>query len=78
MHINRFDVTGTAFWVFKNFWDVTLSTQAYSRLEHDYFELRTDDRYLSYPANYSYSRYQGSTDSRKKLFVTVYAGDLCK
>jgi hypothetical protein len=35
---------------------------------HDYFELRTDGRFLDYPDNYQI-RMEGSTDSRKKLFV---------
>ncbi len=72
---SRFDVTASAFWVFKNFWDLTLATNIIPGWEHNYFELRTDGKYLSYPANYIFSA-EGSTDSRKKLFVNfsgVYA-----
>jgi Domain of unknown function (DUF5916)/Carbohydrate family 9 binding domain-like len=71
---NRYDITGKAFWVFKNFWDVTLLTQFTPLDTHDYFELRTDGRYLSYPLNYGFD-ISGSTDSRKKLFVR-YGGAL--
>ncbi len=63
----RYDITGTAFGIFKNFWDVSLKTQV-TPSAHDYFELRTDDRYLKYPLNYGFGL-SGSTDSRKKLYV---------
>ncbi len=65
---NRYDITGTAFWIFKNFWDVSLRSQLTPFDVHDYFELRTDGKYLSLPLNY-YVDANGSTDSRKKLFV---------
>lgn len=64
---NRFDVTATAFWVFKNFWDVTLVANILPGTEHNYFELRTDGRYLTYPDNYIF-QLSGSSDSRKKLY----------
>lgn len=69
---NRFDISTNAFWVFKNFWDVSFTTHITPGWEHNYFELRTDGRYLSYPANYFFE-IGGSTDSRKKLFVR-YSG----
>ena len=65
---SKFDVTASAFWVFKNFWDVTLTGNVIPGWANDYFELRTDGRYLAYPDNYQL-RMNGSTDSRKKLFV---------
>jgi len=61
-------ITGTAFWIFKNFWDVSLRTQLTPFAVHDYFELRTDGRYLKYPLNFI-TGLSGSTDSRKKLFM---------
>jgi Domain of unknown function (DUF5916)/Carbohydrate family 9 binding domain-like len=64
-----YTITGTAFWVFKNFWDVTLTSQLIPVDEHNYFELRTAGRYLSYPLNY-YFEITGSTDSRKKMFIS--------
>lgn len=65
---NRTDISGSAFWVFKNFWDVTLVGQVTPGISHDYFELRTNGRFLNYPLNL-YSEVSGSTDSRKKLYV---------
>ncbi|MDQ3279027.1 MAG: DUF5916 domain-containing protein, partial [Bacteroidota bacterium] len=40
---------------------------------HDYFELRTPDRFLKRPT-FHYFSLQGSTDSRKKLFVSYALG----
>lgn len=64
----RFDVTASAFWVFRNFWDISFETNINPTWEHNYFELRTYPRYLSYPANYGF-KLSGSTDSRKRVFV---------
>ena len=65
---NRVDIIGSGFWVFKNFWDITLIAHLSPGWERNYFELRTDGRYLRYPTNMIYSM-NGSTDSRKRLFV---------
>ncbi|MEI2738706.1 MAG: DUF5916 domain-containing protein [Chitinophagaceae bacterium] len=65
---SRYDITGTGFWIFKNFWDVSVKAQLSPVPIHDYFELRTDGRYLKYPLNYI-ADFSGSTDSRKKLYV---------
>jgi hypothetical protein len=65
---NKFDITGTAFWVFKNFWDLTFFTNVTPGWENNYFELRSDGKYLRYPSNYIF-QLSGSTDSRKKMFV---------
>jgi len=65
---NRYDITGTGFWIFKNFWDISATAQLTPLTVHDYFELRTDGRYLSLPLN-MYFDASGSTDSRKKLYV---------
>ncbi|HPG10889.1 MAG TPA: DUF5916 domain-containing protein [Chitinophagaceae bacterium] len=72
---SSFDVTGTAFWIFKNFWDVSLTTNVTPGWAKNYFELRTDGRPLALPPNYFF-QISGSTDSRKKLYVRfggVYA-----
>lgn len=72
---SKIDITGTAFWIFRNFWDLTLTTNVTPGWEKNYFELRTDGKYLSYPSNYIFQA-EGSTDSRKRLFVNfgaVYA-----
>jgi hypothetical protein len=64
---NRTDLIGSGFWVFKNFWDVTLTAVVSPGEAHEYFELRTPGRFLAYPFNYQLS-VNGSTDSRRKLF----------
>lgn len=64
---SRTDLTGTAFWVFKNFWDLTFTTIMNPGDSHDYFELRTSGRYLMYPFNYILSL-SGSSDSRKRMY----------
>jgi hypothetical protein len=69
---SSYNITGNALWIFKNFWDVSLRAQLSPIDNHDYFELRTDGKYLRYPLNL-YSDVSGSTDSRKKLFVR-YSG----
>jgi hypothetical protein len=69
---SKFDVTGSGFWVFKNFWDISFTTNITPGWEHNYFELRTDGKYIAYPTNYVF-QLEGSTDSRKKLFVR-YSG----
>ena len=72
---NRFDVQARGFWLFKNFWDLSVVAGVVPSWENNYFELRTDGRALRYPANYSLEA-SGSTDSRKKAFLNfglVYA-----
>jgi hypothetical protein len=65
---SKFDLTGIAYWVFNNFWDLAISTNISPGLEHNYFELRTEGRYLNYTSNYVF-QIEGSTDPRKKLYV---------
>ena len=72
---NRFDVQARGFWLFRNFWDLSVVAGVVPGWESNYFELRTDGRALRYPSNYSLEA-SGSTDSRKKAFVNfglVYA-----
>ncbi len=72
---SRFDIEARSFWLFKNFWDLSFITGFIPGWERNYFELRTDNRPLRYPANYSFEL-EGSTDSRKKTYVSfdlVYA-----
>lgn len=72
---NRFDVQARGFWLFRNFWDLSVVAAVVPGWESNYFELRTDGRALRYPANYSLEA-SGSTDSRKKTFLNfglVYA-----
>jgi hypothetical protein len=58
-------LTGT--WIFRNFWNVSLSAN-YFPDQHDYFVLgRPFDKYARRP-QYGALNLYGSTDSRKKLF----------
>lgn len=65
---NQYELYGTAIWIFKNFWDLTVNIGSQPFAQHDYFELRTPNRYLKKPA-FHYISALGSTDSRKRLFV---------
>ena len=67
----RFEPRFTAFWVFKNFWDVTLTAGILPKGENDYFELRTPGRFVNKPG-YWFNVLKGSSDSRKKLFYNYH------
>jgi Domain of unknown function (DUF5916) len=65
-----FNTEAEAFWLFKNFWDVSFSA-GYFADQHDYFVLgdpATYGRFVTRPS-YGYAQLEGSTDSRKKLFI---------
>lgn len=66
---NQLEIYSTAFWIFKNFWDVTVNIGSQPFAQHDYFELRTPNRYLERPA-FHYISSNGSTDSRKSWFLS--------
>lgn len=66
----------SAFVVFRNFWDLTLKTEIQPRWYNDFFELRTPvdifstpRKKLRRPPNYFFG-ITGSSDSRKKLYVS--------
>jgi hypothetical protein len=63
----------SGFWYFRNFWDVTLNVGGQPVKQHDYFELRTPHLFLQRPG-FFYASANGSTDSRKKLFISFQAG----
>lgn len=65
----RLDVRATAFWMFKNFWDITFNAGIIPNEENDYYELRTPGRFVKKP-EYWYNILRGSTDSRKKLYFS--------
>lgn len=67
-----FQFRTSAFWVFKNFWDVSFNTIINPVWYRDYFELRTPGRFIRYQPNFIYS-INGSSDSRKKLFINYAA-----
>ena len=68
-------IRASAFWVFRNFWDVTIKTEIQPKWYNDFFELRTPENILESPrmklkkaSNY-FVGLNGSSDSRKKLFI---------
>ena len=63
------DASLSGFWVFKNFWDVTVNLGTIPFGENDYFVVNTPARYAKRPA-WSYAQIEGSTDSRQKLFFS--------
>jgi hypothetical protein len=65
----RLEGRASAFFVFRNFWDISLTAGLLPHGENDYFELRTPGRFVKKPA-YWFNILRGSTDSRKKLFVS--------
>lgn len=69
-------VEASAFWIFKNFWDLSLKTEIQPNWYNDFFELRTPENLLQTPRtklrkapNY-FLGLTGSSDSRRKLYVS--------
>lgn len=67
------ELQGNATWIFKNFWDVNLELGALPFWQADYFELQTAGKFVKKPP-YWYAFVNGSTDSRKRLFVNYEFG----
>jgi hypothetical protein len=66
---NDFTVSASAFWIFKNFWDVSLET-GYVPDQNDYFVLGAPFNHYARRPAYGYASLEGSSDSRKKLFFS--------
>ncbi|HEX2607741.1 MAG TPA: DUF5916 domain-containing protein, partial [Flavisolibacter sp.] len=62
------ELSASAFYYFRNFWDVTFSVSSYPFAQHDYFELRTPGLFVKRPAEVTFGM-NGSTDSRKRFYV---------
>ena len=69
----NFVTNSSAFFLLKNFWDITTTFQMQPYWSNDYFELRTRGKFLKRSPVY-YLDITGSTDSRKKLFVNYDVG----
>jgi hypothetical protein len=67
------ELTASAFWLFKNFWDTRLILGSQPVEQVNYFDLQTVDHRLKKPAFY-YIINAGSTDSRKRLYVDYQVG----
>jgi hypothetical protein len=68
-----FKVNTNAFVVFKNFWDLFITTESQPIWFNDYFEARTPGLKLNRIPFYFIGT-GGSTDSRKKLFADLFLG----
>lgn len=74
----KFEAFG--FWVFKNFWDIRLSTDIAPFWYKDFFELQTPGNLMATPrqplrkAPYYSFFLDGSSDSRKRLYVSWNLG----
>lgn len=64
-----FTVQASAFWYLKNFWDITL-TAAYLPDQHDYFVIGKPFTSYARRPQYGSLNLSGSTDSRKRLFIS--------
>lgn len=72
---SEFNTNGKAFFLFKNFWDITFSFESNPVWYKDYFV--QSDVYSGYflrRAPFLYLEIEGSSDSRKKLFVNWKLG----
>ncbi|RYY39123.1 MAG: hypothetical protein EOO08_11375 [Chitinophagaceae bacterium] len=67
------ELTANFFAIFRNFWDLSLTVGAVPAVQNDYFELRNMSYSLQRPDFY-YASMSGSSDSRKKMYVSVRAG----
>ncbi|MEP7279809.1 MAG: DUF5916 domain-containing protein [Bacteroidota bacterium] len=63
----------SVFWIFNNFWDLTISLPIQPFWYNDYFELQTPGKMLKRSPYYS-AFASGSSDSRKKFFVSWNIG----
>ena len=70
---NSLEITARGFWLFKNMWDISVSSGVFPMWQNDYFELRTPGRFVKKPW-YGYLFLDGSTDSRKRLFANYELG----
>ncbi len=70
---STFRFATTSFWLFKNFWEISLNTIIVPVPFHDYYELQTPGKFIRYRENYQ-SELSGSSDSRKKFYFEYAAG----
>ena len=66
-------VKGSGFWVFKNFWDITLTSFYQPVWQRDFFEMRTPGKSMK-RTPFWYTGINGSSDSRKSFFIRYTIG----
>ncbi len=73
-HYQTTEISTSAFWLFKNFWDISFSSKIGPRWYNDFFELQTPSNPRETPrrmlkrAPYYFFGVDGSSDSRKRFF----------
>ncbi|MBD0332054.1 MAG: carbohydrate binding family 9 domain-containing protein, partial [Chitinophagaceae bacterium] len=67
------ELEASALWVFRNFWDVTLTLNSFPSWQNNFFDLRTPGKFLRLPPEATVE-VLGSTDSRKKWFFSYELG----
>ncbi|HUQ65599.1 MAG TPA: DUF5916 domain-containing protein [Flavitalea sp.] len=76
----RTEIIGMASWTFQNFWTLNMEAGSYPMWSNDFFDLQTPASKLSTPrqklrrAPYHYLFLNGTTDNRKRLFLTWNIG----
>jgi Domain of unknown function (DUF5916)/Carbohydrate family 9 binding domain-like len=70
---NKFEIEANAFFLFKNFWDMFINFNSQPVDAVDFFESRTPGLKLN-KFSYAYIGTGGSSDSRKKLFISWFIG----
>jgi hypothetical protein len=70
---SQLQVSTSAFYLFKNFWDLTFVYETKPMWQNDYFELRTPGRMVRMMPWY-YVGVNGSSDSRKRFFAGLDIG----
>jgi hypothetical protein len=74
------ELIATAAWTFYNFWTLNAEAGSYPTWSNDFFELQTPSSNLVTPrqklrrAPYHYVLFNGTTDNRKRLFITWKLG----
>jgi Domain of unknown function (DUF5916) len=67
------EIKAKSFWLFPNFWDLSIQLMMNPVTYNDYFELRSNYKNLK-KNSWFYLGFNGSTDSRKRLFGDLNAG----
>jgi hypothetical protein len=70
---SEWKTSASAFYFFKNFWDVTLNYESSPVWKYDYFELRTPGKKVRMMP-WHYFGINGSSDSRKRFFAGIDVG----
>jgi hypothetical protein len=76
----RTEIIGASAWTFKNFWTLNVEAGSFPWWSNDFFDLQTPESNLVTPrrklkrAPYHYLFFDGTTDNRRRLFITWNIG----